>query len=73
MVWQRRFWEHTLRDEEDWLKQVDYIHYNPVKHGLADSPGEWPWSSFNRAVSKGWYDASWGASEPKNIKGMDCE
>jgi len=73
MVWQRRFWEHTLRDEEDWRKHVDYIHYNPVKHGLADSPGKWPWSSFNLAVRKGWYDASWGASEPANIKGMDCE
>jgi len=52
MVWQRRFWEHAIRDEEDWRKHVDYIHYNPVKHGLVNQPGEWPWSSFSRAVSK---------------------
>ena len=73
MVWQRRFWEHAIRDEEDWRKHVDYIHYNPVKHGLASRPGEWRWSSFNRAVAKGWYEESWGASEPATITGMDCE
>lgn len=72
-VWQRRFWEHAIRDEEDWRRHVDYIHYNPVKHGLASRPGEWRWSSFSRAVSKGWYEESWGASEPANICGMDCE
>lgn len=73
MVWQRRFWEHAIRDEEDWRKHLDYIHYNPVKHRLASSPGEWPWSSFGNAVNKGWYEASWGASEPATIAGMDCE
>ena len=72
-VWQRRFWEHTIRDEEDWRNHMDYIHYNPVKHGLVSSPGDWPWSSFSRAVAKGWYEPSWGASEPKNLSGMDCE
>jgi len=72
-VWQRRFWEHTIRDEEDWRNHMDYIHYNPVKHGLVRSPGEWPWSSFSRAVAKGWYDPSWGASEPTSILGMECE
>ncbi len=73
MVWQRRFWEHAIRDEADWCRHMDYIHYNPVKHGLVSRPGDWPWSSFNRAVSKGWYEPSWGASEPTNIMGMDCE
>ena len=73
MVWQRRFWEHVIRDEEDWRKHVDYIHYNPVKHGLANRPGEWAWSSFGNAVSKGWYEESWGASEPTIIAGMNCE
>jgi len=73
MVWQRRFWEHAIRDEEDWRKHVDYIHFNPVKHGLAKLPGEWRWSSFSHAVSKGWYEDSWGASEPTTIIGMDCE
>lgn len=73
MVWQRRFWEHTIRDEEDWRKHVDYIHYNPVKHGLSSRPGEWRWSSFSHAVTKGWYEESWGAGEPATITGMDCE
>lgn len=73
MVWQRRFWEHAIRDEDDWRKHMDYVHYNPVKHGLASLPGEWPWSSFINAVSKGWYEESWGAGEPATITGMDCE
>ena len=73
MVWQRRFWEHAIRDEEDWRRHVDYIHYNPVKHGLASRPGEWAWSSFGNAVSKGWYEESWGDREPATIAGMDCE
>ena len=73
MVWQRRFWEHAIRDEEDWRRHVDYIHYNPVKHGLASRPGAWAWSSFGNAVSKGWYEESWGANEPAIIAGMDCE
>lgn len=72
-VWQRRFWEHVIRDEEDWPRHVDYIHYNPVKHRLAASPALWPWSSFDVAVHKGWYPESWGASEPMSIAGMDCE
>ncbi len=72
-VWQRRFWEHGIRDEDDWRKHVDYIHYNPVKHQLANSPADWPWSSFRNAVSKGWYDETWGATEPANVVGMDCE
>lgn len=73
MVWQRRFWEHAIRDEEDWRRHVDYIHYNPVKHGLASSPGEWAWSSFDNAVRKGWYEQTWGDREPATIVGMDCE
>jgi putative transposase len=73
MVWQRRFWEHAIRDEKDWRRHVDYIHYNPVKHGLASRPGEWAWSSFGNAVSKGWYEESWGDCEPATIVGMDCE
>ncbi len=72
-VWQRRFWEHTLRDENDWQRHMDYIHYNPVKHGHARSPGEWPHSSFKRCVQRGWYPANWGASEPENIQDMDYE
>lgn len=73
MVWQRRFWEHAIRDEEDWRRHVDYIHYNPVKHGLASHPGDWVWSSFGNAVNKGWYEPSWGDRELVTLAGMDCE
>ena len=63
-VWQRRFWEHMIRDEEDWRKHMDYIHYNPVKHGLARAPKDWEYSSFNYWVEKGLYEKSWGSMEP---------
>ena len=72
-VWQRRFWEHTIRDEDDWERHLDYIHFNPVKHGYARSAGEWPYGSFRRCVEKGWYDADWGVVEPPEIRGLECE
>ena len=72
-VWQRRFWEHAISDAEDWRRHMDYIHYNPVKHGLASRPGDWRWSSFGSAVARGWYEKSWGACEPAEIAGMNCE
>jgi len=61
-VWQRRFWEHTIRDEADLEAHFDYIHYNPVKHGYAKRPRDWPWSSFHRWVAHGHYDVDWGRS-----------
>lgn len=61
-VWQRRFWEHCIRNEGDWRRHVDYIHYNPVKHGLAHAPSEWPYSSFRQAVAKGWHAPNWAGS-----------
>jgi putative transposase len=73
LVWQRRFWEHAIRDEEDWRNHLDYIHYNPVRHGLVARPGDWRWSSFARAVSRGWYEKSWGECEPGAIGGMNLE
>jgi putative transposase len=66
-VWQRRYWEHTIRDEKDFLKHVEYIHYNPVKHGLVNQVHDWEWSSFHRYVAMGMYDASWG--EKNNLAG----
>ena len=60
MVWQRRFWEHLTRDETDLRRHVEYIHYNPVKHGLTASPKEWPYSSFHRYVRQGKYTDDWG-------------
>lgn len=58
-VWQRRFWEHALRDECDFAQHCHYIHYNPVKHGLATCPHAWPYSSFHRFVRAGIYDQDW--------------
>lgn len=49
-IWQRRFWEHQIRDERDLQRHIDYIHYNPVKHGLVESVEDWPWSSYHRWV-----------------------
>lgn len=60
-IWQRRYWEHLIDDEEDFKMHVEYIHYNPVKHGWARAPLEWKYSSFHRYVSKGLYDENWGA------------
>jgi putative transposase len=53
-VWQPRFYDHCIRDENDFDKHLNYIHYNPVKHGLVSTPGEWPHSSFARFVALGW-------------------
>ena len=63
-IWQPRFIEHTIRDEEDLLHHADYIHYNPVKHGYLRAPRDWPWSSFRRYVAAGDYLPDWGASTP---------
>jgi putative transposase len=72
-IWQRRFWEHVLRDEEDWRRHMDYIHYNPVKHGYVVSPREWPHSSFRQALKDGLYAEDWGSGEPGSISRMDLE
>lgn len=59
-VWQRRFWEHLIRDEADLSRHVEYIHYNPVKHGLAKSAWDWEYSSFRKYVKEGLYSQGWG-------------
>lgn len=61
-IWQRRFWEHTIWNDEDLAKHVDYIHFNPVKHGLVKQVKDWRWSSFHRYVREGFYDLDWGQS-----------
>jgi putative transposase len=58
-TWQRRFWEHVVRDDEEYERICDYIHYNPVKHGQANCPHAWPYSSFHRFVRGGRYEPSW--------------
>ncbi|OHX36463.1 transposase [Methylomonas sp. LWB] len=60
-VWQRRFWDHLLRDERDYQNHFDYLHFNPVKHGLVKNVADWPYSSFHHWVEQGVYMANWGA------------
>jgi len=59
-LWRRRFWEHSIRDERDLQTHVDYIHYNPVKHGWVTRAADWPYSSLHRYVRLGWLNADWG-------------
>jgi putative transposase len=72
-IWQRRFWEHAIRDEEDFNRHCDYIHYNPVKHRLVSSPVEWKYSSFGDLVKKGIYPSNWGHNQGKKLAEMDFE
>lgn len=63
-ICQRRFYEHMVRDEEDLERCVDYIHWNPVKHGLVSRVRDYSWSSFHRFVKLGHYDLGWGGENP---------
>ena len=62
-IWQRRFYEHTVRDETDLQRCVDYIHFNPVKHGLCGNVRDWAFSSFHRYVRDGWLPLDWGGTK----------
>lgn len=62
-LWQRRFWEHLIRDENDLERHIDYIHYNPVKHGYVAKVGDWPYSTFHRYVRAGIYPKDWASEE----------
>ncbi len=64
-VWQPRFWEHLIRDDLDFERHADYIHYNPVKHGLSKSAADWPHSSFKQWVQRGVYPPDWGEQPPE--------
>ena len=70
-VWQRRYWEHEIRDEQDFALHVDSVHDNPVRHGYVTAPREWPYSSFERYVRAGRYGEDWGAGDeavfPANV------
>ena len=72
-IWQRRFWEHLIRDEHDWRRHMDYIHYNPVKHGYCTAPIQWPNGSFRRYVAKGLYAEDWGREVPSSLAEWDLE
>jgi putative transposase len=54
-VWQKRFWEHQIKDEKDLQNHIDYIHYNPVKHGLVKDVDVWPWSTYHKYIESGYY------------------
>jgi putative transposase len=61
-LWQRRFWEHQIRDDDDAERYVAYIHWNPVKHGYVKQVVDWPYSSFHRFVRRGIYPVNWGGT-----------
>lgn len=63
-VWQRRFWEHTCEDEDDLKRFCDYLHWNPVKHGLVERVVDYPWSTFRKFVKMGEYALDWGSVDP---------
>jgi putative transposase len=69
-IWQRRYWEHQIRDDNDFTRHVDYIHINPVKHGLAARPIDWPHSSIHRYVREGILPSDWaGGSTVEGLFG----
>lgn len=73
-VWQRRYWEHSITKEEDLRRHIDYIHYNPVKHRLANTPKEWKYSSFKKYVKDGYYDEHWyNMKDEYDIRLMELE
>jgi putative transposase len=75
-IWQRRYWEHTIRDDQDFRRHVDYVHYNPVKHGYVCRPSDWPYSSIHGYIRDGLLPADWGASldaDDDNIQGQGAE
>ncbi|MGB5305558.1 MAG: transposase [Gammaproteobacteria bacterium] len=70
-IWQRRFWEHLIRDEADYAAHMDYVHFNPVKHGLVKQVIDWPYSTFHRLVGEGVYVCDWAGSERGDGVGYD--
>ena len=61
-LWQRRYWEHAIRNDADLARHVDYIHLNPVRHGLVSRVCDWPYSSFHRHVAQGLLPIDWGGT-----------
>jgi putative transposase len=70
-VWQPRYWEHRIRNEEEWYAYRDYIHWNPVKHDYVECPADWPWSSIHRHIQKGWVDPHWPGA--KGLTSLELE
>lgn len=73
-IWQRRYWEHTIRDENDLYKHLDYIHFNPVKHNYVNAVKNWKYSTFRNFVKKGLYEIDWGNSKDlSHIENLDLD
>jgi putative transposase len=70
-LWQRRFWEHQIRDERDYRIHMDYIYWNPVKHGHVNAVKDWPYSTFHRDVEMGLYPVNWGCVDFNNENGRE--
>lgn len=66
-IWRRRFWEHLLRDEQDFVAHVDYIHINPLRHGLVERVCDWPFSSFHRYVQRGLLPVDWAGGAEQGV------
>lgn len=62
-LWQHRFWDHIIRDQADFNRHIDYIHFNSVKHGVSTEPTGWKWSSIHSWMAEGWYQPDWGSVE----------
>ncbi|HQS99774.1 MAG: hypothetical protein B7Y26_11245 [Hydrogenophilales bacterium 16-64-46] len=72
-LWQPRFYDHLIRDEADFQRHLDYLHYNPVKHGHCNHPGDWPHSSFAAWQARGAYPPGWGRHEPESLRNLHLE
>jgi len=71
--WQRRFWEHAIRGQRDYNAHMDYIHFNPVRHGLVSVPRDWEYSSFHKLADEGVYDIEWGSVDDMDFTGIGSE
>ena len=70
-IWQRRYWEHLIRDDLDYERHIDYIHYNPVKHGYVKKAADWKYSSIHRYIANGVINRDWGfAEESAGVSGF---
>lgn len=72
-IWQKRFYDHVIRDDADLTSHLDYVHYNPVHHGWTQKPADYEFSSFRSHVARGWYPKDWGSTAPRSIEGMNLE
>jgi len=67
-IWQRRYWEHLIRDERDYRAHMDYVHINPLKHGLVKCVADWPYSTFHRLVAEGIYPENWAGGDETELE-----